>query len=166
MNTTLHWKLKNVAGMICEVLIPIKPGNFIGEGKRIAICTLSSLGLLRTIADVDDIMSRILIVGRLLSENKGIDKLIQSTLRRPELHHLIVCGKDMKGHHSGQALLSLHRNGVNDVGRIIGAVGPYPFLASPQEAINSFRRRITIHDLIACEDIEIVRDITLSLDIA
>ena len=58
-------------------------------------------------------MSTILLVGRLLSENKGIDTLIGFTLKYPNLHHIVVCGKEVKGHKAGQALLSLHRNGVN-----------------------------------------------------
>ena len=164
MNTMLNWKLKNVAGRLCEILIPIKLGYFIGEGKSIAICTLSSLDLLKTISNIDDIIGRILIVGRLLSENKGIDTLIQYTLNEPELRHLIICGKDVKGHQSGQAVISLHKNGMDDVGRIIGAVGPYPFLNSSQEAIKSFRMQITIHNLISCEDVETIRNTILSLD--
>jgi tetrahydromethanopterin S-methyltransferase subunit A len=108
-------------------------------------------------------MGRILIVGRLLSENKGIDTLIQFTLKQPGLRHLIICGKDVKGHQSGQAVLSLHRNGVDNDGKIIGAIGPFPFLTSSQEAIKSFRRQITIHDLTSCEDIETVRATILSL---
>jgi tetrahydromethanopterin S-methyltransferase subunit A len=164
MKTTLNWKLKNDAGRICEVLIPIKTGYFIGEGKCIAICTLSSMGLLRSFANIDDILGRILIVGRLLSENKGIDTLIQFTLTQPGLRHLIICGKDVKGHKPGQALLSLHKNGMDEVGRIIGAVGPYPFLTSSQEAIESFRIQITVHDLMGLEDIETVRATVLSLD--
>jgi tetrahydromethanopterin S-methyltransferase subunit A len=159
----LNWKLKNVAGRLCEVLIPIKLGYVFGDGKSIAVCTLSSLGLLRTIVNFNDIMDRILIIGRLLSENKGIDMLIQFTLRQPGLRHLIICGKEVKGHRSGQAVLSLHRNGVDDDGRIIGAIGPYPFLTSSLEAIKSFRRQITIHNLISCEDIETVRATILSL---
>ncbi len=165
MNTTLNWKLKNVAGRLCENLIPVKIGYFIGEGKSIAICTLSSLDLLRTISKIDDIMGRILIIGRLYSENKGIDTLIQFTINEPKLSHLIVCGNDVKGHQSGQALISLHKNGVDDVGRIIGAVGPYPFLNSSQEDIKSFRKQIAIHNLTACEDVETIRNIILSLDI-
>jgi tetrahydromethanopterin S-methyltransferase subunit A len=89
--------------------------------------------------------------------------LIQFTLRQPGLRHLIICGKEVKGHRSGQAVLSLHRNGVDDDGRIIGAIGPYPFLTSSLEAIKSFRRQITIHNLISCEDIETVRATILSL---
>jgi tetrahydromethanopterin S-methyltransferase subunit A len=38
-------------------------------------------------------MDKILIVGRLLSENKGNDAIIRFTLAHPELHYIIVCGK-------------------------------------------------------------------------
>jgi tetrahydromethanopterin S-methyltransferase subunit A len=66
-------------------------------------------------------MERVLIVGRLLSENKGIDTLVLFTLKHSELVYMIVCGKDVKGHQSGQALLSLYRNGVTRDRKIIGA---------------------------------------------
>jgi|GEM_PF-2154580 hypothetical protein len=46
--------------------------NIIGEGKIVAVCTLPSMDLFQTIARTADVMNRILIVGRLLSENKGI----------------------------------------------------------------------------------------------
>lgn len=117
----LKKKLEDVAGRICEVLIPIKHEYYMGQGKRIAICTLSNMHLLQSIARTDDIMNRILIVGRLLSENKGIDTLVRFTLKHPELRYIIVCGKDVKGHQSGQALLSLHKNGTDKDSRIIGA---------------------------------------------
>ena len=72
MTTTLKKRLENVAGRLCEILIPIKDEYFIGKGKTVAICTLSSMDLLQTIARTEGVMNRILIVGRLLSENKGI----------------------------------------------------------------------------------------------
>src|SRR5207302_341594 len=100
-NTTLKNKLENVAGRLCEVLIPIKHEYYIGEGKSVAICTLSSMALLQAIAKTDDIMSRILIVGRLLSENKGLDTLVRFTLKQSALLYLVVCGKDVRGHQSG-----------------------------------------------------------------
>jgi hypothetical protein len=46
--------------------------NIIGEGKIVAVCTLPSMDLFQTTARTADVMSRILIVGRVLSENKGI----------------------------------------------------------------------------------------------
>jgi tetrahydromethanopterin S-methyltransferase subunit A len=61
VTTTLKKRLENVAGRLCEVLIPIKHEYYIGEGKIVADCTSA------------DVMNRILIVGRLLSENKGMD---------------------------------------------------------------------------------------------
>jgi hypothetical protein len=70
--TTLKKRLENVAGRLCEVLIPIKHEYYIGEGNSVAVCTLSSMDLLQTIARTADVMNRILIVGILLSENKGI----------------------------------------------------------------------------------------------
>jgi tetrahydromethanopterin S-methyltransferase subunit A len=48
----LKQKLGNAAGKLCEVLIPIKHEYYIGEGNSsIAICTLSSIDLLQTIAN-------------------------------------------------------------------------------------------------------------------
>ena len=155
-NTTLKNKLENVAGRLCEVLIPIKHEYYIGEGKSVAICTLSSMALLQAIAKTDDI-NRILIVGRLLSENKGLDTLVRFTLKQSELLYLVVCGKDVRGHQSGQALLSLHRNGVTRDGKIIGANGPHPFLTCLQKDIESFIKQIMIYDLIGCEDLETVK---------
>jgi tetrahydromethanopterin S-methyltransferase subunit A len=156
-NITFKKKLENVAGSLCEILIPIKDEYFIGKGKTVAICTLSSMDLLQTIARTEGLMNRILIVGRLLSENKGIDTLIKFTLKNPELRYIVVCGNDVKGHQSGQALLSLYRNGVSRDGKIIGATGPHPFLTHLHADIESFRKQIMIYDLIKCEELEKVK---------
>jgi tetrahydromethanopterin S-methyltransferase subunit A len=70
----------------------------------------------------------------------------------------------VKGHQSGQALLSLYRSGVTTDGKIIGATSPNPVLRCFQEDVESFRRQIMIYDLTGCEDIETVKIATLSLD--
>jgi tetrahydromethanopterin S-methyltransferase subunit A len=160
----LKTKLGNFAGRLCEILIPIKDEYFIGEVKTAAICTLSSIDLLQAIARTEDVMNRILVVGRLLSENRGIDTLIRFTLRHSELLYLVVCGKDVKGHQAGQALLSLYRNGISRDGKIIGAIGPHPYLTCFQRDIESFRKQIMVYDLIGCEDLETVKTTILSLD--
>jgi tetrahydromethanopterin S-methyltransferase subunit A len=69
----------DIAGRLCEIFIPINDAYFIGKGKTIAICVLSSMDFLQAIARSEDMMERILIVGRLLSENKGIDSLVRFT---------------------------------------------------------------------------------------
>jgi tetrahydromethanopterin S-methyltransferase subunit A len=156
--------MEDIAGRLCEIFIPINDAYFIGKGKTIAICVLSSMDLLQAIARSEDMMERILIVGRLLSENKGIDSLVRFTIRHPELVYMIVCGKDVKGHQSGQALLSLYRNGVTTDGKIIGATGPNPVLRCLQEDVESFRKQIMIYDLIGCKDIETLKIAISSLD--
>ncbi|HJY14413.1 MAG TPA: hypothetical protein VJ225_00185 [Nitrososphaeraceae archaeon] len=151
---------ENIAGKICEALIPIKREYHTGRGgKEIAICTLSSIQLIEDICKTSEIMDKILVVGRLLSENKGIDTIIKFTLTHPELHYIIVCGKEVRGHQAGQALLSLYENGINNnkTGRriIVGAKGPNPVLASSWEEINAFRKQINkIYNLIGISDIE------------
>ena len=143
----------NAAGKLCKALIPIKHEYYIGNGKCTAICTLSSIGLLESISKSVAIMNRILIVGRLLSENKGIETIVQFIVDHPELHNMIICGKEVKGHQAGQALLSLYNNGINNDGRIIGAKGPYPILRSSRKDIEAFRKQIhKIYDLREIDD--------------
>jgi tetrahydromethanopterin S-methyltransferase subunit A len=112
--------LEDAAGKICKIVLPIKHEYYFGNGKELAICTLSSIGLIEEISR-SKIMERIAIVGRLLSENKGIDQIIKFTIEHPELKVILLCGHEVIGHKAGQALLSLHKNGVDDRNRIIGA---------------------------------------------
>lgn len=152
-----------MAGKICETLIPIKHEYYIGgRGREIAICTLSSIQLLEDICKSSEIMDKILIVGRLLSENKGIHAIIKFTLTHPELHYIIVCGKEVRGHQAGQALLSLYENGINNdnIGSriIIGAKGPYPVLTSSWEDVIAFRKQIhKIYNLVGVDNIEQIK---------
>jgi tetrahydromethanopterin S-methyltransferase subunit A len=154
---------ENVAGKLCENLIPIKREYCVGrKGKSIAICTLASMKLLEDICK-SDLMERVLIVGRLLSENRGIDTIVKFTLSNQELHHIIVCGKDVKGHQAGQALLALHAYGINNdksgEGIIIAAKGHNPHLNSSKEDIDMFRSQIVkIHNLVGVDDVNQVRE--------
>ncbi|HUG97027.1 MAG TPA: hypothetical protein VMJ94_05755, partial [Nitrososphaera sp.] len=83
-------KLDDAAGKVCDAILPIKSDYSHGKGKELAICTLSSIGLLEEISE-SDVMDKIAIVGRLLSENRGIDAMIRFTLEHPDLKHIIVC---------------------------------------------------------------------------
>ena len=153
----------NAAGKLCKALIPIKHEYYIGNGKCTAICTLSSIDLLENISKSVAIMNRILIVGRLLSENKGIETIIQFIVGHPELHNMIICGKDVKGHQAGQALLSLYNNGVNNDGRIIWAKGLYPLLRSSRKDIEVLRKQIhKIYDMREIDDNMKIKKFVLS----
>jgi tetrahydromethanopterin S-methyltransferase subunit A len=145
-------RLDNAAGRLCKALLPIKHEYYLGAGKAVAICTLSSIDLLQTISK-SDLINRILIAGRLLSENKGIDAIIAFTMKHPNLKRIIVCGKEVRGHRAGQALLALASNGMDSSGRIIGAVGPNPIVTLPQQDVDIFRHQVEINDMIGTVDI-------------
>ncbi|MFL6492848.1 MAG: tetrahydromethanopterin S-methyltransferase subunit A [Nitrososphaera sp.] len=145
-------RLDNAAGRLCKALLPIKHEYYLGAGKAVAVCTLSSIDLLQTISK-SDLIDRILIAGRLLSENKGIDTIIDFTVKHPSLNQIIVCGKEVRGHRAGQALLALASNGMDSSGRIIGAVGPNPIVTLPLEDVDIFRHQVEINDMIGTVDI-------------
>ena len=145
--------LQTVAGKICEVVLPIPLSYEMGNGETLAICTLSDLKLLNEIIACKDIMRKIFLVGRLLSENRGIDNILETVRNYPRLRYLILCGNDVKGHLPGQALISLHLYGIRDDGYIEGAKGSNPIIKSSKEAISYFRSNIEIFDLIGSRDV-------------
>ncbi len=146
-------KLEEGAGKLCKVLLPIKQEFYLGSGKMSAICTLSNFDLLETISR-SYLMDNIQIVGRLLSENKGIDAIIGFTLNHPELRRIILCGKEVRGHKAGQALLALALNGIDQTGSIVGAAGPNPTVTLRAQEVDIFRHQVQIIDLIETIDID------------
>lgn len=146
-------KLEDGAGKLCKVLLPVRPEYSLGSGKVSAICTLSSLDLLETISR-SYVMDRVLIAGRLLSENKGIDEIIGFAMKHPELSRIILCGKEVRGHRAGQALLALARNGIDLSGKIIGAAGPNPIITRRAQDVEIFRRQVQVINLIGTLDID------------
>ena len=155
-------RLEKVAGKLCEALLPIKHEYYLGSGKAVAICTLSSIDLLETISK-SSLMNKVLIAGRLLSENKGIDAIIAFAMKHSELKRILVCGDEVKGYRSGgQAPLALSTNGVDSAGRIIGAVGPNPIVTSSMIDIKIFRNQVKIIDLIGIVNIGKIAQVLVS----
>jgi tetrahydromethanopterin S-methyltransferase subunit A len=152
MKKTLY-SLQTAAGKICEFVLPIRLSYAVGIGEIIAICTLSDMSLLKEIVSRNDIMRKLFLVGRLLSENRGIDNILETVHNHPHLRYLILCGRDGKGHLPGQALISLYNYGTREDGYIVGARGSNPKLESTKEVISSFRTNIEIVDLIGSRDI-------------
>jgi tetrahydromethanopterin S-methyltransferase subunit A len=145
-------RLEDGAGKLCKTLLPIKHEYYLGAGKAAAICTLSSIDLLETISR-SSLMNKVLIAGRLLSENKGIDAMMAFTIKHPELKRILVCGREVKGHRAGQALLALASEGVDSSGSIIGAYGPNPIVTLCAQDVDLFRRQVKIIDMIGTVDI-------------
>ena len=160
MRVTIR-KLEDGAGKLCKVLLPIKQEYYLGSGKLTAICTLSSFDLLGMISR-SSLMDKVLIAGRLLSENKGIDAIIAFAMKHPELRCIVVCGNEVKGHRAGQALMALATNGVDSFGRIIAAVGPNPIVTSSVLDVEIFRHQVQIIDMIGIADIGRIAQVLVS----
>lgn len=136
--------IEEIAGEICRIVLPIGEEVFFGDPKsNVAVCTLSSINLLREISN-SDIIGRVAIAGRLLSENKGIDSLVQSVTSNKRIDTIILCGKDVIGHKSGDALLCLYRNGMDANHRIIGSSSPHPVLAITKKQVSEFQGQVKI----------------------
>lgn len=123
----------------------------------VAVTTLASPDFPKQLAAQN--IPGLAIVGKLETENIGIDKIIKNTIANPALRHLIVAGIDPKGHWCGQTLLALAQNGVDTDGRVVGSKGKRPILrnVSPAE-VEAFRKQVQMIDLIGCECIECVSE--------
>jgi tetrahydromethanopterin S-methyltransferase subunit A len=140
--------LGNMVGELCKAILPIPEESYQGNpNSTVAVCTLSSLNLLRKMAN-SDILQHISIVGRLLSENKGIDAIIRHVNQNKKIKTIIVCGKEVWGHKAGHSLFKLYKNGIDNNGRIIGSTSPDPFLTASKSQINYFRNKINLVDMI------------------
>ena len=143
-------------GELCKVILPINEEFYLGNSdSSIAICTLSSIDLLKNFAN-SEILNQISIVGRLLSENKGIDSIIKYVNRNPKVDTIIVCGKEVWGHKSGHSLFQLHKNGTDQNNRIINSISPDPFLTVSKSEIKYFQDNVNLIDLINVTEFELI----------
>ena len=158
----IKFQLEQAAGVVCKVMYPIPISSFSGKGTEIAVCTLSSMALLKKISN-NDIMDKLLITGRLFSENKGIDQLIRFCTTSHTMKYLILCGKDTNGHYPGDALINLMKFGLDDHHKIIGTKAPYPFISCPPNLVNKFRQQIKLVDIRGCHDLNKIIETVNSL---
>ena len=135
-------------GEICKLILPINEEYYLGNSNSaIAVCTLSSINLLKNFTN-SEILNKISIAGRLLSENKGIDSIIKYVNKNPQVSTIIVCGKEVWGHKSGHSLFELHKNGIDQNNRIINSNSPDPYLTVSELEIKYFQDKINLVNLI------------------
>ncbi len=136
--------IEDIAGELCRILLPIEEEIFFGDPKsNIAVCTLSSMSLLKDISK-SSIIKDVVIAGRLLSENKGIDSLVRSVISNKKIDTIILCGKDTLGHKPGDSLLCLYENGMDVNQKIIGSSSPHPILTVTKKQVSQFQGQVKI----------------------
>ncbi len=96
------------------------------------------------------------IVGICKTENIGIEKMVANIIANPNIRFLIVCGAEVTGHLTGDAIINLHKNGVLN-NRIVGAKGAIPYIENlPEEAIERFRKQVEIINMMGTEDLDAI----------
>ena len=146
--------LGETIGEICKIVLPIPEEVYFGNNNsHLAVCTLSSMDLLKKFAN-SKILDDIAIAGRLLSENKGIDSMLDYLYNHRKINKVIVCGKEVWGHRPGHSLFELHRNGLDENNRIINSKSPDPYLASSKHKIEYFQNHIHLVNLIGKDNFE------------
>ncbi len=150
--------LGETIGELCKIILPIPEKSYRGDpNSSIAVCTLSSIDLLKKFVN-SEILNHISIAGRLLSENKGIDSIIERVNKSQKITTIIVCGKEVWGHKAGHSLFRLHKNGVDKNNRIINSISPDPHLTVSKSQIKYFQNNITLVNLINETDFKTILD--------
>ena len=93
------------------------------------------------------------ISGTCKTENLGIEKIVANMISNSNIRFLLICGVESKGHLPGNTLIALHKNGIDEKGRIIGSKGAIPFIQNLTiEAVKRFQAQIQLIDRIGLED--------------
>jgi tetrahydromethanopterin S-methyltransferase subunit A len=123
---------------------PVRGEYKVGDPEaRVAVVTLVSPLVLRGAA----------IFGQCKTENLGIEKIVANVISNCNIRFVIICGLESKGHLPGNTILSLHKNGIDEQGRIIGSQGAIPFIQNlPPEAILRFQEQVELIDCIGLVD--------------
>jgi len=99
------------------------------------------------------------ISGQCKTENLGIEKIVANVISNCNIRFLLLCGAESKGHLPGNTILALHKNGIDEQGRIIGSRGAIPFIQNlPPEAIARFQKQVELIDCIGIEDIAAIEE--------
>ncbi|MCX8030555.1 MAG: tetrahydromethanopterin S-methyltransferase subunit A [Thermodesulfovibrionales bacterium] len=102
--------------------------------------------------------------GTIQTENIGIEKMICNIICNPNIRYLLLTGPESPGHSTGDAIISLLKNGVDSRKKIIGTSAPTPYLFNiPLEYIERFKKQIVeVIDLLNRGTPELIRDAVFS----
>ena len=129
----------------------IKISNWPVEEGRYKIGNLESPVAVCTEATVEGIninLSKVAIIGKCVTENIGIEKVVKNIVSNPNIRFLILCGKKSSGHDVGQTIIALKENGVDKQMKVVGSTGSIPVVRHLNlEEIKRFQRQIFPVDL-------------------
>lgn len=136
---------------------PYVPGSYFvtNPAAPVAVTTLGSVALAEAVSRNPP--AGLCIVGKVETENIGIEKIIKNVVSNPAIRYLICAGNEPPRHLTGATLLALFANGMDGRNRIPGSPGMRPVLPNTSVAeVQAFRTQVQPIDMIGCTDVSII----------
>ncbi len=136
---------------------PYVPGKYfvLDSSAPVAASTLGSVALAEEISQARP--NGLCIVGKVETENIGIEKIIKNVLSNPAIRYLICAGDEPPKHLTGATLIALFQNGMDERNRIIASPGMRPILPNTSvDEVQAFRTQVEPVDMIGCTDVAVI----------
>ena len=154
-------------GPILRAEWPPIPGEYQTKDPHspVAVCVLVGDELYEQLKSVN--APGLAIVGKTLTENLGIERMVQNIIASPYIRSLLLVGTEAEGHRTGQTIIALGENGVNERMRVVASEGKRPILRNlTRLEIERFQKQVSVIDHIGCTEltpiIEAIREGALS----
>jgi len=133
------WSLINSDGCVNMEWPSISGRYKVGNAKSpVVVCSMATI-------DMNLPMDNIALMGKCVTENVGIERIVKNIISNPNIRFLICCGKVSKGHFVGDALECLVKNGVDSQKRIVEAKGAMPVVNNlTKDEIEQFRKQVRV----------------------
>ncbi len=87
--------------------------------------------------------------GTLQTENIGVEKIICNIVANPNIRYIVLAGPESPEHLTGEALIALFKNGIDQRKRIVGTKAPTPYLFNISgEQVERFRKQLKLVNLL------------------
>jgi tetrahydromethanopterin S-methyltransferase subunit A len=133
---------------------PFVPGTYFVTDPTapVAVTTLGSVPLAEAVSR--NAPSGLNIVGKVETENIGIEKIIKNIVSNPSIRYFVCAGNEPPRHLTGATLIALFENGIDEDHRIPGAPGMRPILPNTSAAeVLAFREQVELVNMIGCTDV-------------
>lgn len=132
---------------------PYVPGTYfvLDANAPVAITTLGSVKFASELAEKKP--QGVSIIGKVETENIGLEKIIKNIIANPAIRFLILCGKEPPKHLTGACLKALFIHGMTSDKKIPHAPGMRPMLPNTSmEEVERFRTQVEMVEMIDCMD--------------
>ena len=156
-------KMQNIGFLLSRVFATTKPRRkhwpyvpgsyFVADATApVAVTTLGSVDLAKDVSQNPP--PGLNIVGKVETENIGIEKIIKNIVSNPAIRYLICAGNEPPKHLTGATLLALFENGIDENNKIPGSPGMRPVLPNTTaREVMAFREQVEPIDMIGCTDV-------------